>query len=37
LLAVDSVPRDYPVIEKFERDIVTFYEEWLGRPAPDCR
>lgn len=37
LLAVDSVPRGYPVIKKFEPDIDTFYEEWLGRPAPDER
>ena len=37
LLAVDSVPRGYPVIQKFEPDIDTFYEEWLGKPAPDRR
>lgn len=35
LLDVDAVPVAYPVLTPFEPDIDTFYEEWLGRPAPD--
>lgn len=35
LIDVDAVPAGYPVIKPFEPDIDTFYEEWLGRPAPD--
>lgn len=35
LLSVDAVPVGYPVINKFEPDIDTFYEDWLDRPAPD--
>lgn len=37
LLEVEAVPRGYPVLQKFEPDIEVFYEEWLGRPAPDRR
>lgn len=35
LINVDSVPAGYPVLQPFEPDIDTFYEEWLGEPAPD--
>lgn len=35
LLDVEAVPAGYPVLQKFEPDIDTFYEEWLGEPAPD--
>lgn len=35
LVDVDAVPAGYPVIQPFDPDIDTFYEEWLGRPAPD--
>jgi acetone carboxylase gamma subunit len=34
-LDVDAVPAGYPVLHAFEPDIDAFYEEWLGRPAPD--
>jgi len=37
LLDVDSAPAGYPVFQKFEADIDGFYEEWLGKPAPDNR
>jgi acetone carboxylase gamma subunit len=37
LLEVDAVPACYPVIRHFEPDIDVFYEEWLGKPAPDRR
>ena len=36
-LDVDAVPAGYPVRRGFDPDIDTFYEEWLGRPAPDRR
>ena len=36
-LDVDAVPAGYPVRREFDPDIDTFYEEWLGRPAPDRR
>jgi acetone carboxylase gamma subunit len=35
LLDVEAVPAGYPIIQKFEPDIDTFYEEWYGEPAPD--
>lgn len=35
LVDVDAVPVGYPVLQPFEPDIDTFYEEWLGKPAPD--
>lgn len=37
LLDVDAVPAGYPVIEPFDPDIDTFYEEWLEEPAPDSK
>ena len=36
-LKVDAVPAGYPVRRGFEPDLDTFYEEWLGEPAPDRR
>jgi len=36
-LDVDAVPAGYPVRQGFEPDVDTFYEEWLGEPAPDAR
>lgn len=36
-LDVDAVPAGYPVLRNFEPDIDTFYEDWLGKPAPDKR
>ncbi|MUV85794.1 acetone carboxylase subunit gamma [Natronomonas sp. CBA1123] len=36
-LDVDAVPAGYPVLQNFEPDIDTFYEEWLGEKAPDKR
>lgn len=35
LVDTDAVPVGYPVKLPFEPDIDTFYEGWLGRPAPD--
>lgn len=35
LVDVDTTPIGYPVYTPFEPDIDTFYEEWLGQPAPD--
>lgn len=35
LLDIESVPPGYPVIFNFLPDIDTFYENWLGRSAPD--
>lgn len=35
LIEVEAVPTGYPIVQKFEPDIDAFYEEWLGRPAPD--
>jgi acetone carboxylase gamma subunit len=35
LLDTESVPPGYPVIFNFLPDIDTFYEEWLGKKAPD--
>lgn len=35
LVDVDTTPVGYPVYKPFEPDIDTFYEEWLGEPAPD--
>jgi acetone carboxylase gamma subunit len=35
LLDVESVPPGYPTIFNFLPDIDTFYENWLGRKAPD--
>jgi acetone carboxylase gamma subunit len=35
LLDTESVPPGYPVIFNFLPDIDTFYENWLGRKAPD--
>jgi acetone carboxylase gamma subunit len=37
LVDVDTVPMGYPVLKPFDPDIDTFYEEWLGKPAPDKR
>lgn len=37
LLDVEAVPAGYPILQKFEPDIDTFYEQWLGEPAPDER
>lgn len=34
-LEVESVPPGYPVVFDFEPYIDEFYEEWLGRAAPD--
>lgn len=36
-LDVEAVPVGYPILQKFEPDIDTFYEEWIGEPAPDKR
>ncbi len=36
-LDVDAVPAGYPVLRNFEPDIDTFYEDWLGKEAPDRR
>lgn len=36
-LDVDAVPAGYPVLRNFEPDIDTFYEDWLGKSAPDRR
>lgn len=36
-LDVDAVPAGYPVLRNFEPDIDTFYEDWLGKKAPDKR
>ena len=36
-LDVDAVPAGYPVRQGFEPDVDTFYEDWLGEPAPDAR
>jgi acetone carboxylase gamma subunit len=36
-LDVDAVPAGYPVRRGFEPDVDTFYEDWLGEPAPDAR
>ena len=35
LLDVEAVPAGYPILQKFEPDIDTFYEEWLDQPVPD--
>ena len=35
LLDTESVPPGYPVIFNFLPDIDAFYEDWLGRKAPD--
>jgi len=35
LLDVEAVPPGYPTIFNFLPDIDTFYENWLGRKAPD--
>ncbi|MFB6130371.1 MAG: acetone carboxylase subunit gamma [Salinigranum sp.] len=35
MLDVEAVPAGYPVVHRFEPDIDVFYEEWLGREAPD--
>ena len=35
LLDVEAVPAGYPVVQKFEPDVDTFYEDWLGEPVPD--
>ncbi len=35
LLDTESVPPGYPVIFNFLPDIDGFYENWLGRKAPD--
>ena len=35
LVDVDAVPSGYPVLKPFDPDIDTFYEEWLGKKAPD--
>ncbi len=35
LLDVEAVPAGYPVLQKFEPDVDTFYEEWLGETVPD--
>lgn len=32
---VEAVPAGYPIIQSFEPDIDTFYEEWLGMSPPD--
>lgn len=34
LLSVEIVPPGYPPIFEFLPDLVTFYEEWLGREFP---
>lgn len=36
-LDVEAVPAGYPIRQKFEPDVDTFYEEWIGEPAPDKR
>lgn len=36
LLEVEAVPRGYPIQQKFEPDIDTFYEEWLKSELPDA-
>lgn len=36
-LDVDAVPAGYPVQRNFEPDIDAFYEDWLGKKAPDRR
>ena len=35
LVEVEAVPTGYPMLQKFEPDIDAFYEDWLGKPAPD--
>lgn len=35
LVEVEAVPTGYPILQKFEPDIDAFYEDWLGKPAPD--
>jgi len=35
LLDTESVPPGYPVVFNFLPDIDAFYENWLGRKAPD--
>lgn len=35
LLEVEAVPPGYPVLFDFKPDIDAFYEDFLGRPAPD--
>ena len=35
LLEVEAVPPGYPVLFDFKPDIDAFYENFLGRPAPD--
>jgi acetone carboxylase gamma subunit len=35
LLEVEAVPPGYPVMHDFQPDIDAFYEQYLGRPAPD--
>jgi acetone carboxylase gamma subunit len=37
LLEVDAAPVGYPVLQKFEPDIDTFYEEWLDQAPPDSQ
>jgi acetone carboxylase gamma subunit len=36
-LDVEAVPAGYPILQKFDPDIDTFYEEWQDKPAPDRR
>jgi Acetone carboxylase, gamma subunit len=36
-LDVEAVPAGYPILQKFEPDIDTFYEDWQNEPAPDKR
>lgn len=35
LLEVEAVPRGYPILQKFEPDVDTFYEQWLDESPPD--
>lgn len=34
-LEVETVPPGYPIIFDFQPYIDDFYEDWLGKPAPD--
>lgn len=34
-LEVEAVPPGYPLVFDFQPYIDEFYEEWIGRPAPD--
>lgn len=35
IVDADAVPAGYPVLQPFEPDVDTFFEEWLGEPVPE--